>query len=69
MREVKIKGMSCQHCAASVTDALNTVEGVSDVSVDLDSGMARFELREGADPRQVKQAVETIGFSVEEERG
>ena len=43
MNTVKIKGMSCQHCVASTTNALEALHGISDVQVDLDKGEARYE--------------------------
>ena len=36
MATVKIGGMSCQHCVASVTKAIEDIKGVSGVSVNLD---------------------------------
>ncbi len=43
MTTVKINGMSCQHCVASVTKAIEDVSGVSQVSVDLDKGEATYD--------------------------
>ena len=40
MPTVKVKGMSCQHCVASVTKALSDIEGITDVSVNLEAGEA-----------------------------
>ena len=42
MKSVKIKGMSCQHCVTAATKALNALDGVKDVKVDLKSGMATY---------------------------
>ena len=39
--ELKINGMTCGSCVASVTEALKRVPGVQDVDVNLPSGMAR----------------------------
>ena len=62
MATIKIKGMSCQHCVASTTKALESLAGVSGVQVDLEKGEARYE---GAvDPQTVKEAIEKIGFEV-----
>lgn len=33
-----VTGMTCGHCASAVTEELNGLDGVSDVSVDLDAG-------------------------------
>ena len=39
--ELKVGGMTCASCVASVTKALKRVPGVQDVEVDLRSGIAR----------------------------
>ena len=64
MTTVKIKGMSCQHCVASTTQALEGVSGVSNVQVDLDKGEARYE--GDVDSKTIKEAIEKIGFEVVE---
>jgi len=33
--EIKITGMSCEHCVKRVKEALSKIEGVKEVSVDL----------------------------------
>ncbi len=62
MATIKIKGMSCQHCVASTTKALEAVPGISAVEVDLDKGEARYQGE--ADKDAVKSAIEKIGFEV-----
>ncbi len=39
--ELRVDGMTCGSCVASVTKALKGVSGVQDVEVDLSSGIAR----------------------------
>ena len=34
-KTLKLEGMTCGHCVASVTKELQKIDGVSDVSVDL----------------------------------
>ena len=60
MATVKINGMSCQHCVASVTKALETINGVTDVSVDLDKGEASYE--GDVDEQVIKDAITKTGF-------
>lgn len=38
--ELTVKGMTCDHCAKSVTNALKEVPGVSNASVALEPGHA-----------------------------
>jgi len=62
---VKIKGMRCNHCVGSVRKALEDIEGLSNVRVDLDRGEASFD---GQVPlEKVRKAVAGIGFEVVEE--
>ncbi|SNR86017.1 Copper chaperone CopZ [Humidesulfovibrio mexicanus] len=64
MPAVIVKGMSCQHCSASVTKALEALPGVSNVNVDLLSGTASYEEASPVDPAVVKKAIEKLGFEV-----
>ena len=59
-----IQGMHCSHCATNVERAIRSLDGVTDVDVDLSAGTAR--VRGKVDPEAVRQAVEGIGFSVGE---
>jgi copper chaperone len=60
MTTVKINGMSCQHCVASVTQAIHDISGVSQVSVDLDKGEATYE--GDVSEQDVKDAIIKVGF-------
>lgn len=58
--QYKIKGMNCQHCQATVTKAIRNVDGVTDVSVDLSTGIALVE--GNPDSEAVRKAVIAAGF-------
>ena len=60
METVKVKGMSCGHCVASVTKALQGLAGVSDVQVDLEKGEARYQ--GDVDKQLIRDAIAKIGF-------
>ena len=60
MATVKIKGMSCQHCVASVTEALKAIPGISKVQVDLQKGEARYEGNIAIE--RIIAAIQKIGF-------
>ena len=66
MRTIKVKGMSCQHCVASVTKALSEIAGISDVQVSLEKGEATFKEQSPVDEQIVKEAIARIGFEVVE---
>ncbi len=40
---LEVNGMTCNHCAGKVKDALDAVEGVTGADVDLDSGRVSIE--------------------------
>lgn len=61
---ITVKGMNCTHCRASVQEALSSVEGVSQVSVDLQSGKANVTGTD-LDVEKLKAAVRSVGFDAE----
>ena len=63
MAMIKVQGMKCQHCAGSTKKALEGIDGISNVQVDLDSGQVRFDGT--ADLNVIKAAVSKAGFDVE----
>ncbi|GAB7023745.1 heavy-metal-associated domain-containing protein [Salidesulfovibrio brasiliensis] len=66
MAQVKVGGMSCGHCVASVTKALEALDGVKNVNVTLETGIAEYDEEKPVDPGAVKDAVTKIGFEVKE---
>jgi copper chaperone CopZ len=63
---IRIRGMTCQHCVASVKRALEALDGVSEVKVDLEKAMATF-VGKGPDAlEKAKRAVQEAGYEVEE---
>jgi len=64
MPTIRIKGMSCQHCVASVTKALSAISGVSNVIVNLESGEAQYEEEKPTAHEEIKNAIAQIGFEL-----
>lgn len=62
MKSVKIKGMSCQHCVMAVTKALEAIEGIKNVSVDLKTGTATYEEIKPLDASVIEQAIKKAGY-------
>lgn len=58
-----VKGMNCPHCRAAVIRSITGVEGVTQVEVDLATGLATVEGTH--DSEAVKAAVRSAGFDVE----
>jgi copper ion binding protein len=65
MTTIKIKGMTCNHCVTAVTKALNEIEGIQEVKVDLSKGEATFEEVQPVDMRMVKEGVKKAGYEVQ----
>lgn len=63
-KTLHIYGMSCQHCVAHVTKALEGVDGVSDVQVSLDTNSATLTVGEGVSDDALRQAVADAGYEV-----
>ena len=61
--KLSIKGMSCGHCVTAVTNALEAVPGVTEVSVDLEAG--RAEVGGDADLQVLIDTVEEQGYKAE----
>ena len=64
MRTIKVKGMSCQHCVKAVAKALNEIDGVENVKVDLSRGEASFEETKPVDSAVLKECIEKAGYEV-----
>lgn len=58
-----VKGMTCAHCVASVTEEVEDVAGVEAVDVDLQSGRLTVT-GEGVDDDAVRSAVSEAGYAV-----
>lgn len=64
---LKIEGMTCSHCVRAVTEALESVEGVAHVSVDLAQGRGVVEFDEDmATSSGLVAAVIVEGYMAEE---
>ncbi len=61
---LKIEGMSCMHCVASVKSALEDIKGVKKVDVSLENASAVVECDDSVSEDALKEAVEDIGFTV-----
>ncbi len=61
---IKIEGMMCQHCVAHVTKALQGVEGVSSVGVNLKKKTATVEFSEAIADEILTAAVTEAGYEV-----
>jgi copper ion binding protein len=58
-----VRGMTCDHCVASVTEEVSEVGGVERVDVDLASGRL-VVAGEGFTDEQISAAVEEAGYEI-----
>jgi copper chaperone len=62
-KTIKVLGMSCEHCVKAVKEAAASVNGVSDVLVDLKTGDVTFNFDPAvAELAAVKAAITEAGF-------
>ena len=61
--QLKVSGMTCGHCRGKVETALQQVEGVYSVFVDLDEGRAEIDFDAAAvTPEALVGAVKSAGY-------
>ena len=59
-----VRGMTCQHCAASVTGQLSHVDGVTDVAVNLRTGLVTVASASELSHHLVETAVAHAGYQL-----
>lgn len=59
-----VTGMTCAHCANSVTEEVVLVPGVTDVRVDLDTGALTVTSDAPVEDGAVRAAVEEAGYEL-----
>ena len=60
--KITVDGMTCGHCEAAVTQALQDLAGVQRVEVDLDKGEATVETEARVEPEQLLASVREEGY-------
>ncbi len=61
-----IEGMSCGHCSARVKKALEELEGITAVTVDLEKKTAVLESTSALSNETLKNTIEDIGYDVKQ---
>ena len=64
MPEIKVKGMSCGHCAGAVTKALQNLPGVSEVQVDLAGGRVHYQSAAPLSPEELARVIKAAGYEL-----
>ena len=61
---LEIDGMSCEHCLHHVTEALEELDDVQAVAVDLENNRATVEVEDSFDETAASAAVDEAGYQV-----
>ncbi|MFT5726802.1 MAG: copper chaperone [Desulforhopalus sp.] len=61
MDTIKVSGMSCKHCVSAVTKALEELEGLEKVVVDLTTNEVSF-VNNGVEREKIRSVISQIGF-------
>ncbi|WP_199433048.1 heavy-metal-associated domain-containing protein [Qaidamihabitans albus] len=59
-----VTGMTCEHCARSVTEEVGAIQGVTDVAVDLPTGAVTVTSAGEVDVADLRAAVEEAGYEL-----
>ena len=60
-----VSGMSCGHCAQSVTEEIRGIPGVTDVTVDVATGRVVVQAETPLSDADIQAAVEEAGYRFE----
>ncbi|MBF0233787.1 MAG: heavy-metal-associated domain-containing protein [Desulfamplus sp.] len=61
---LNVEGMSCSHCSGTVQKALESINGLSGINVDLKGKKAFFKTDDPSKIDLAKDAIVKAGFSV-----
>lgn len=62
--ELTIEGMTCGHCAASVTRELSQLSGIETVEVDQPGGSAKLEFVDTPQEDELSAAISKAGYKL-----
>jgi len=61
--KIYVKGMTCSHCVESVKNSLNKIKEISDLVVDLDSGLVQYSSEDDL-AAEVKENILSLGYKI-----
>ena len=61
---VKINGMTCEHCKKTVEKFFSMIDGVQNVNVDLEGGLAKVESSRKIEKEEFAKALEDTAYEV-----
>ncbi|CRK49449.1 COP-associated protein [Rhodococcus sp. RD6.2] len=60
-----VTGMTCGHCATSVREEVGKLDGVTDIAVDVPTGLVTITSTAPVDEGAVRSAVDEAGYTVQ----
>ena len=63
-QEFRVLGMSCGHCVTFVTEAVETLNGVESVAVDLPAETVAVVSAQPLEPVELRTAIEEAGYEL-----
>lgn len=66
MKKIRLKGRVTPDCMATVTKAIETVDGVKHANINLATGEITYGPTECVDLQLIREAVDQTGYEVEE---
>ena len=63
IQKIKVEGMTCNHCKASVENGLSSLEGITSASADIVSGDVVID-GDNIDTSLVREKIESLGYKV-----
>lgn len=60
--KIKVDGMSCSHCAGKVTSALESIDGVKKVNVDLTKKQVTIISNKKLEEKIIKELIENLDY-------
>ncbi|MDF1577555.1 MAG: heavy metal-associated domain-containing protein [Desulfurivibrionaceae bacterium] len=64
MATIKVIGMRCGHCVGAVTKALEDIDGIGNVKVDLEKAEATYEETGQVSTETIEEEIKKIGFEL-----
>ena len=63
---LNVKGMSCGHCVKSIEGSVGALDGIEQVSVNLQEGLVNISFHQDkVTIEQIKETIDDQGFDVE----
>ena len=64
-KNIRVEGMTCNHCVETVTQAVQSIDGISQVSVDLDKKLVSVDFDESRTKGDaISSKIVEVGFEV-----